>query len=454
MAVPSRSSRVLVVEDAGCERPIPVSGLLHRGHSAAVASSPEAALAHLAQDRAEVVVIDARLAGGRGLELLDRLAELPAAPAVIMTQVAPPAELVIEALRHGADDFLTRPFDLDELEGAIRRAVRKDAPRRDPAARRERDSKVLIGRSPRMAEVLRMVAKIADYKTTVLISGESGTGKELVARALHDLGARRHGPFVALNCGAIPEALLESELFGHRRGAFTDAIRDKKGLFEEASGGTLFLDELGELPLGLQVKLLRVLQEEELRRLGDTQNIKVDVRVVAATVRDLAQEVEAGNFREDLFYRLNVLPLTLPPLRDRPEDIPALALHFLQRNNQRFGLRITGIATPAMRRLVSYAWPGNVRELENTVEHAMVLSESSELLLENLPEKVRSARPETRSLVPPGELSIKKTTRALEEELIRRALQQTGGNRTSAARILEISHRALLYKIKEYGIDA
>jgi len=301
--------------------------------------------------------------------------------------------------------------------------------------------------------VFRTIRKIAEYKTTVLIQGESGTGKELVARALHELSPRASAPFVPVNCGAIPENLLESELFGHRKGAFTDATRDKKGLFAEADGGTLFLDEIGELPLSLQVKLLRALQEEEIRRVGDTRDVKVDVRVVAATVRDLAEDVKSGRFREDLFYRLNVLPITVPPLRERMEDVPALVEHFVELNNVRLGMKVAGVSQEAMKLMMDYPWPGNVRELENTIEHAMVLSETTAVEAENLPAKVRENKDRIRLTLLSGEMSIKKTVRIIEEELIRRALKRTDGNRTSAAKILEISHRALLYKIKEYKID-
>ena len=305
-----------------------------------------------------------------------------------------------------------------------------------------------------MVEVFRTLRKIAEFKTTVLLGGESGTGKELVARALHRLSPRKEAPFIAVNCGAIPGSLLESELFGHRKGAFTDASRDRRGLFEEASGGTLFLDEIGEMPLALQVKLLRVLQEEEVRRLGDTQDIKVDVRVVAATARDLGAEVSRGAFREDLFYRLNVLHLALPPLRDRREDIPLLVAHFIDRMNARMGLSIEGMGPEAMRRLMEYDWPGNVRELENTIERAMVLTDTPQIGVEALTDRIGQAHraPVPTAPVDEGDLSIKRASRRAEEELIRRALVRTAGNRTRAAELLEISHRALLYKIKEYGI--
>jgi len=340
----------------------------------------------------------------------------------------------------------------------LRKAEEREALRRENRALREEIRKEnkfedLLAKSVPMQEIFRTVSKVADYKTTVLISGESGVGKELVARAIHARSARAPRRFVAVNCGAIPETLLESELFGHKKGAFTDANADRHGLFEEADGGTLFLDEVGELPFALQVKLLRVLQDETIRRLGDSRDLKVDVRIVAATHRDLTAEVKAGRFREDLYYRLNVLPIVVPPLRDRRDDIPVLMDHFLARNNARLGTHIRGIEPEARRLLLEYSWPGNVRELENSIERAMVLAESDVITGQDLPERIREARDPIKMQLASGELSIKKTTRLIEEVLIRRALQKTRGNRTRAAQVLEISHRALLYKIKEYGLS-
>jgi len=259
---------------------------------------------------------------------------------------------------------------------------------------------------------------------------------------------------VAINCGAIPENLLESELFGHVRGAFTDAVRNKIGLFEEADGGTLFLDEIGELPVGLQVKLLRVLQENEIRKVGENKPKKVDVRILAATIRDLAEMVQASTFREDLFYRLNVLAVKIPPLRERTEDIPMLVDHFLARCNAKLGTEVTGVEPAAMKMMMEYAWPGNVRELENLVERAVILCDGERITPDLLTDKVRSAPPQPVANLPAGQLSVKKTVRVVEEELIRRALAETGGNRTRASKLLEISHRTLLYKLKDYGIDA
>lgn len=305
-----------------------------------------------------------------------------------------------------------------------------------------------------MARVFDLVERVARHDASVLITGDSGTGKELVARAIHDQSAR-DGAFVAVNCGAIPGSLLESELFGYRRGAFTDASRDKKGLIEEAHGGTLFLDEIGEMPLELQVVLLRVLQEGEVRPLGASHSVYVNVRIVAATVRDLAAEAEAGTFRQDLFFRLNVLPVHVPPLRERKQDIPVLARHFLQVFSERHGApgRDIEITDGALARLTQHSWPGNVRELENTIERAVVLSDGGRIDERALGELSRPGDGDPlEAVLAQGEFSIKRATRAIEEALIRRALDATGGNRTNAAKLLEISHRALLYKIKEYGL--
>jgi two-component system response regulator AtoC len=310
----------------------------------------------------------------------------------------------------------------------------------------------LVGSGAAMDRLRATIKRVAQHRSTVLITGESGTGKELVARAIHDESPRRERRFVAINCAAIPATLLESELFGHRKGAFTDAVKDRAGLFEEADGGTLFLDEIGELPMALQVKLLRAIQESEIRRIGDTASIKVDVRLIAATLRDLQAEVAAGRFREDLFYRLNVLPVVVPPLRDRADDVAELVETFTNRHAERHG-RMSRFTPEAVALLAQQPWPGNVRELENAVERALVLAEGDEIDATFLADHVRrGASPPVAAPPAPVELSIKKATRDLEVELIKRALAETGGNRTNAARLLEISHRALLYKIKEYGL--
>jgi two-component system response regulator AtoC len=439
--------------------------LRREGYDAVGASSVDAALNELARQPFDIIITDLRMPGRTGLELVDEVRARRLDTTVVVMTAYGSKEVAIEAMKRGAYDYLSKPFEADEVVLLLRKAEERERLFRENVTLRrqlrsggqepEAGLGEMIAKSGRMTELFRTIRKIAEFKTTVLVGGESGTGKELVARAIHRLSPRNDAPFIAVNCGAIPATLLESELFGHRKGAFTDASRDRKGLFEEADGGTLFLDEIGELPLGLQVKLLRVLQEEEIRRLGDTQDIKVDVRVVAATARDLTSEVKRGGFREDLYYRLNVLSIQLPPLRERREDIPLLVEHFIQRMNARMGLRVTGATAEAMRTLIEAEWPGNVRELENTVERAMVLTEGDQIDLESLPERLRqSAGKVVQTPVPviDDDLSIKRASRRAEEDLIRRALVRTGGNRTRAAELLEISHRALLYKIKEYGI--
>jgi two-component system response regulator AtoC len=392
-----------------------------------------------------------------GLDLLGALKAKQHPATVIVMSAYGNVDLAIEAMKAGAYDYVSKPFKPDEIVLALRKAEERETLRRENRALKEQIQKdnqfeSILAKSGEMVAIFKTVSKIADFKTTVLITGESGTGKELVARAIHSRSSRKSAPFVAINCGAIPENLLESELFGHKKGAFTDATSDRRGLFEEASGGTLFLDEIGELPLNLQVKLLRVLQEETIRRLGDPKDVKVDVRIIAATHRDLAADVKAGRFREDLFYRINVLSIHIPPLRNRREDVNLLIDHFVTRNNARLGTNIRGVSTEGRKLLLEYAWPGNVRELENTIERAMVLAESEVLQTSDLPERIREALDPVQVHLASGELSIKKTTAAIEQILIRRALQKTKGNRTRAADLLEISHRALLYKIKDYKI--
>lgn len=311
----------------------------------------------------------------------------------------------------------------------------------------------IIAKSSAMLEIFETIKKIADYKTTVMLYGESGTGKELIAKAIHNNSARKNRRFIAINCGAIPENLLESELFGHKKGAFTDAVRDKLGLFEEAEKGTVLLDEIGELPPHLQVKLLRVLQENEIRPVGDSRVISIDVRIIAATLRDLENDVLSGRFRDDLFYRLNVISLRIPALRERKEDIPILVEHFIKKNQEKLGLSVYGIKKEAMAVLMDHSWPGNIRELENCIERAMILTEGDEISLDSLPRTVKT--PVNSNLIyslDDNDLSVKKHTRILEETLIKRALEKTGGNRTHAAKLLEISHRTLLYKLKEYNL--
>lgn len=449
--------RVLVVEDEENLRLVLKTFLRRHDYEVEVAEDGEEALPMIDGFGPDFVITDVRMPRMGGMDLLAALEAKGSSATVIVMSAYGSHDMALEAIQAGAYDYISKPLKPEELLLCLRKAEERESLRRENRALRSEIQKGaefehILARAPQMQTIFRTIAKVSDFKTTVLVSGESGVGKELVAHAIHSRSPRRGAPFVAVNCGAIPENLLESELFGHKRGAFTDAVHDRRGLFEEANGGTLFLDEIGELPLSLQVKLLRVLEDGRIRRLGDSSDQEVDVRIVAATHRDLMSEVKAGRFREDLFYRLNVLAIFVPPLRDRREDIPLLMDHFIHRNNLRLGTSIEGIDSEARRLLYEYAWPGNVRELENTIERAMVLSEAKQIVAADLPERVRDVRDPVKLQLASGELSIKKTTRFIEEVLIRRALKKTKGNRTRAAELLEMSHRALLYKIKDYGL--
>jgi two-component system response regulator AtoC len=449
--------RVLVVDDEENIRVVLQSLLKKQGYQVESAPSAEDALCQLESFDPDFVLADVRMSGMTGLELCAELKARASLATVILMSAYGSVDLAIEAMKAGAYDYISKPFKRDEVLLALTKADERESLRREnralkEAMRKDQTRHGILGKSDAIQKVFATIDKVAEYKTTVLIQGESGTGKELVARALHEASPRRAQRFIAVNCGAIPESLLESELFGHKKGAFTDAHADKRGLFEEAHQGTLFLDEIGELPLTLQVKLLRVLQEGRIRPLGTPKDKEVDVRVIAATVRKLQHEVDEGRFREDLYYRLNVLQLNVPPLRDRREDIMLLAEHFIERNNGRLGTKIRGVDQRTRKLLLSYPWPGNVRELENTIERAVVLSEGDLIGVGDLPERMREPSDPVAASLANGELSIKKTARFMEETLIRRALEKTKGNRTAAAKLLEISHRALLYKIKNYGI--
>jgi two-component system response regulator AtoC len=449
--------RVLVVDDEENLRLVLRTLLRRHGYEVETAESGEDALGMVDSFGPDVVLTDVRMPKMGGLDLLTTLKAKGNEATVIVMSAYGNMDLALEAMKAGAYDYVQKPFKPDEIVLALRKAEERELLRRENRAlrdeiRKEHRFEDILAKSQKMQDIFRTISKIAEYKTTVLVAGESGVGKELVARAIHHRSTRRGGSFVAVNCGAIPENLLESELFGHKKGSFTDAVQDRRGLFEEADGGSLFLDEIGELPLALQVKLLRVLEDEKIRRVGDVRDIKIDVRIITATHRDLLAETKAGRFREDLFYRLNVLPILVPPLRDRREDIPLLIDHFVARNNVRLGTSIRGLDTETRRLLFEYAWPGNVRELENTIERAMVLAEGDQIVAQDLPDRLREARDPVQMQLASGELSVKKTMRIVEEILIRRALQRTKGNRTRAAEVLEISHRALLYKIKDYLI--
>jgi two-component system response regulator AtoC len=451
-------ARILVVDDDDALRESLELFLAAEGLDVVSAADGVSALAQLERAPFDAVLCDVRMPGLDGFELLPQMLRIAPGLTVILMSAYGSRDLAIEALQRGAYDYLAKPFPPSEALLALRKAQEREKLRRaNDLLVRELERAVgerpIVAASSNMMAVLELIERAAEFKTTVLLTGESGTGKEVLARVLHAQSARRHQAFVAVNCGAIPEALLESELFGHAKGAFTGADRARRGLFVEADGGTLFLDEIGELPLPLQVKLLRVLQEEEVRPVGDAKSRDVDVRVIAATARDLAQEVAAGRFREDLFYRLDVMRVTVPPLRERREDIPLLLDHFLASFRASLGKEVRGIADDALARLVAYAWPGNVRELENVVERAVILADEGRITLRELPENVRGDAPQPiAAQARAGDYSLGTARKRFETDWIRDALEAAGGNRTHAARLLGISHRALLYKLKEYGL--
>jgi two-component system response regulator AtoC len=448
------SDRVLIVDDDESLRESLELVLAAEGFEVVTAGDGSEALGRIEASSFDVVLCDVRMPGMDGIELLPQLVRRVPGSTVIMMSAFGSDELALEAMNRGAYDYLTKPFRPAEVVLTIRKARERERLRRaNQALRREvqraTGERPIVATSEAMIELLELMERAAGFKSTVLLSGESGTGKEVLARAIHAQSPRRNEPFVAVNCGAIPETLLESELFGHAKGAFTGADRARRGLVVEADGGTLFLDEIGEMPTSLQVKLLRVLQEEEVRPLGEAKARTVDVRVIAATARKLDAEVAAGRFREDLFYRLNVGPLEVPPLRERPRDVPLLADHFIAHFRATLGKPVRTISDEALERLTAYRWPGNVRELENVIERAVILAEGDSITLRELPQNVVVADANEAAVT---DLSLKRARRGAEVDAIRRALRATDGNRTHAARLLQISHRALLYKLKEYSI--
>jgi two-component system, NtrC family, response regulator AtoC len=452
------NERILIVEDEDGYRNFLRQHLQDSGFEVVTAENADAAIEAFGEDEFDLVLLDLRLPGRDGVDVLRELKSVNKDLQVIMMTAYGYVQNAVQAIKAGAFDYVTKEeLTPDVLDLAISSALEQRRLRIENARlRTEVADKYsldnVVGKSAVMREVFQKVVRIAPFNSTVMITGESGTGKEVVARLIHLHSRVKSNPFVTVNCAAIPETLLESELFGYVKGAFTGAARTKRGLFEEANGGTILLDEIGEMPPSLQVKFLRVLQEGKIRRLGDTGEISVDVRVIAATSRTLSDEVQAGRFREDLFYRLNIIPIVMPPLRERAEDIPLLVHYFLKKLNH--GSEPTDVSAEAMQVLMAYSWPGNVRELQNIVERAVVMSDSTAITLDSLPPELRKVSEFFRVQIPEEQLSIKRTLSELvprvEQELINRALKKTNNNRTRAARLLEISHRSLLYKLKEY----
>ena len=445
---------VLVVEDDTDQLSLVASLLRGRGYDVVEAASLAAARDACDASAFDLVLSDWKLPDGDGLTLLDELRAASEPTAFIMVTAYGTIARAVDAVRAGADDYLAKPFERQALLLAIEKALRarhlEDENRRLAEELGERDRLVdLVGGSASMKRLYRRVEKLASTDATVLLTGESGTGKELAARALHALSRRSAGPFVAINCAAVPEGLIESELFGAEKGAYTGADRSRPGKFEAAAGGTLFLDEIGELPLVMQPKLLRVLQEGQVVRLGGSREITTDIRLIAATNRDLAAEVAEGRFREDLYYRLNVVPLEMPPLRDRREDIPLLVEHFVARASRRHGVRLAPFPKRLMRRLLDHAWPGNVRELGNVVERLVLLAEDGRISEDDLPESLRTPIPGADGFrLPPGGLSWDEH----ERNLLAQALDHAAGNRAQAARLLDLPYKAFLYRLEKHGL--
>jgi DNA-binding NtrC family response regulator len=457
------TARILIADDDEVSCQLFAETLESDGFQVDQVTSGDEAIARLRAANHDLVIIDVRMPGISGLEVTRIVHEkYPALPIIVMTAFGS-IETAVEAIHEGAFDFISKPMNLAELKKTVSRALSQRSLQRHSAKNANGEDEnptelgKIIGKSPAMLEVYKTVARVAPTKSTVLILGESGTGKELIARAIHDHSPRANLPFVAVDCGALTETILESELFGHMRGSFTGAFADKKGVFEDAQGGTCFLDEIGGISQNMQARLLRVLQEHEIRRVGGKDWLPVDVRVVAATNQNLAEAVAKGNFRQDLYYRLDVIAIHLPPLRERADDIPLLAQHFLRYYGQESGKPVTAFSDEAMELLCSYPWPGNIRELENAIEQAVALSYQPMLTPEDLPHDVREQR-EARiaSLAPENTQFVFPDTPSLEEvkkRYVLHVLQLTGGNVSATARILNVDRRSLYRMLARYKIE-
>jgi len=452
--------RVLVIDDETNMRHMLEVMLEKAGYLPETAADGAEGLVIMQERNFDFVLCDLKMPKMDGMTFLKKAGEKYPEKTFIMMSAYGTIDTALEAMKIGAYDYISKPFKQDEVLLSLKKAEERERLKEENLKLQNRIKKIeqrysfgnIVARSESMAQVFDLVSKVADHKTTVLITGESGTGKELIAKAIHSSGVRASGPMVSINCGGIPETLLESELFGYKKGAFTDATRDKMGRFEEADGGTLFLDEIGELSLSFQVKLLRVLQEEEITALGGLGSKKIDVRVIAATSKDLQNEVEKGRFREDLFYRIKVMTIHLPPLRERRGDIPLLIGYFIDTFNKKLKKNLEGLSSEAMPILMGYSWPGNIRELENLIERAVLLAKGNLITPSELPSSLISSQAYPTSDDPDHTLSIKKASTRLEHNLIQKVLKLTGGNRSKAARILEISRPMLISKIKKYNL--
>jgi len=451
-------AKILVVDDEHSQRKMLKANLSLDGFQVFEAEDGQDAVAKVSGEFFDLILMDNRMSQMDGIEALTEIKKIsPGIPVIIITAYAS-VEDAVKALKAGAHDYLLKPLDIDALRIKVQQTLEFWRLKEDNILQKRRienlfDASSIVGRSRTMREVLETVAMVAPTEASVLILGESGTGKELIANALHQGSNRSDKRFIKVNCAALPETLLEAELFGHEKGAFTGAVGRRAGRFELADGGTIFLDEIGEMTFATQAKLLRVLQEREFEPLGSTRTVKVDIRIVAASNRVLKEEVKKGSFREDLFYRLNVVPIELPPLRDRKEDIPLLIEHFLRIYNEKNGRNLQGFHPRALDALMRYPWPGNIRELENVVERAVILSRDEYVPFSELPESVRGATQDTFSLEVRQGIQSGMTIKELERELIIKTLEDNDGNRTRTARVLGITRRTLQLKLKEYGID-
>jgi two-component system response regulator PilR (NtrC family) len=431
--------------------------LRQAGYEVSVADGGETAIERLKAESFDLVLTDLRMRKVDGLTVLKAAKEHAPRTVVLVVTAYASTETAVEAMKLGAYDYITKPFKLDELKVTVANALERRRLQEENLAlkrqlHRERGFENFVGRSPTILDVFETIRKTADSGSTVMITGESGTGKELVAQALHWESSRRGGPFVSVNCGAVPETLMESELFGHVKGAFTGAVSSTEGLFAAADGGTLFLDEITEIPHTVQVKLLRAVQERQIRRVGDTRDVKIDVRLIAASNRDLGRALTDGLLREDLFYRLNVIPIHLPPLRDRRADIPLLIAHFIKKLSSEVGRPVRGVAPDALAVLEQYHWPGNIRELENVVERAIVLGSSELLEADGLPAGLRQPRdrPEVPLELPAEGIDLETMLDRIEHRYMQLALERVGGVQTRAAELLHVSFRQFRYKLQKF----
>jgi two-component system, NtrC family, response regulator PilR len=454
--------KILVVDDEQSMREFLDIMLKKEGYKVSLASNGEEVLKTIDKDIFDLVLLDIRMPRMDGITVLKKIKAASPETIVIMITAYASADTAIKAMKEGAYDYVTKPFKVDEIKLIIKNALEKKHLQNENTLLKQvvRDRYVfdnIVGQSPKMLALYEVLEKVAPTKTNVLITGESGTGKELVAKAIHYNSPRKEKPFVTLNCGAIPETLIESELFGHMKGAFTDAIATKKGLFEVADEGTIFLDEISELPLMMQVKLLRVLQDREFKRLGGTEDIRVDVRIIAATNKDLERAVKEKRFREDLYYRLNVIQVKLPSLRERREDIPLLATHFLKRYSQELNKNIASISPGALQLLLNYEYPGNVRELQNIIERAVALGTESELTPQNLrsylDEQLHGRKGLIDLEIPTEGIDLEKVVEDLERTLLLKALDRTRGIKKKAAELLHINFRSMRYRLEKYGLN-